>query len=355
VSLTYPANRLGWMHQFCSLLNRAEVARQIGRDAMLLILAIAVQEDALKYCSAPIFFDSELQRLTGIRSLKHLDRIRQKAIDAGWLVVARSSDGDPMVAQYWTLIPKRLNVFDDSANVGAISATTETPHRPEVYGNDSNVGQAVASQVCNVQEGVASGESGPTADRCSSEALRPCVGPPADAELEARVGSAGASPSHFPGNVNLSTPAAESLNHKPAVNMPAVTVLAATRRDPGISVVAPVAVVAQTSCPSIALSTVLKRLSEYPALIRQQAGDLLTAYPSIRDLEQGLLSICRALEKIPYSQLLPLVNRYSVARNRPGQDLRLTPSAAKWFDEERWREGPFKWEIRDKDLVKKKT
>jgi hypothetical protein len=75
-ALIYPTNRLGWLHKFCSLLNRAEVAREIGRDAMLLILAIAVQEDALKYGSGPIFFDSELQRLTGIRSLKHLDRIR---------------------------------------------------------------------------------------------------------------------------------------------------------------------------------------------------------------------------------------------------------------------------------------
>jgi hypothetical protein len=84
-SLAYPANRLGWIHKFCGLLSRAEVAREIGRDAMLLILAIAVQEDALKYGSAPIFFDSELQRLTGIRSLKHLDRIRQRAVDAGWL------------------------------------------------------------------------------------------------------------------------------------------------------------------------------------------------------------------------------------------------------------------------------
>jgi hypothetical protein len=213
----------------------------------------------------------------------------------------------------------------------------------------------VAHQAPIVQDDAASGATGPITGLCPAEVLSCPVGPPADAELVARLGSAVASPSHFPGNVNLSTPAAESLTHKPAVNMPAVTVLAATRRDPGISVVAPVAVVAQTSCPSIALSTVLKRLSEYPALIRQQAGDLLTAYPSIRDLDQGLLSICRALEKIPYSQLLPLVNRYSVARNRPGQDLRLTPSAAKWFDEERWREGPFKWEIRDKDLVKKKT
>jgi hypothetical protein len=128
VSLIYPANRVGWMHQFYSLLNRAEVARQIGRDAMLLILAIAVQEDALKYCSAPIFFDSELQRLTGIRSLKHLDRIRQKAIDAGWLVVARSPDGDPMVAQYWTLIPKRLNVFDNPAVVYVGTNTPEVQH-----------------------------------------------------------------------------------------------------------------------------------------------------------------------------------------------------------------------------------
>jgi hypothetical protein len=340
-SLNYPANRLGWLHKFCSLLVRAEVAREIGRDAMLLILAIAVQEDALKYGSAPIFFDSELQRLTGIRSLKQLGRIRQKAVDAGWLSVVRSRDGDQNVAQYWTLIPQRLNVFDNPAVVCVGTDIAAVQHKAEPCGKEVAAGQAVAHQASIVQDGVPSGVTGAITGPCPPKVLSPSVGPPADAELEARAGSAGASPSRAPGLMELNTPA--------------VTVLAATNSVPTITVFAKAAVVAQLPRQSVAVAAVPKRLSEYPPLIRQQAGDLLTAYPSIRDLEQGLLSICRALEKIPYSQLRPLVNRYSVARNRPGQELRLTPSAATWFDEERWREGPHKWEIRDQDLLKKKA
>jgi hypothetical protein len=81
----YPKNRVGWLHAFCLLLARAEVAREIGRDAALLILIIAIQEDVQQYQTAPIYFDAELQRATGIRSQKQLDRVRQKAVAAGWL------------------------------------------------------------------------------------------------------------------------------------------------------------------------------------------------------------------------------------------------------------------------------
>jgi hypothetical protein len=354
-ALIYPTNRLGWLHKFCSLLNRAEVAREIGRDAMLLILAIAVQEDALKYGSGPIFFDSELQRLTGIRSLKHLDRIRQKAVNAGWLVVVRSPDGDQTVAQYWTLIPKRLNVFDNPATACVVTGTAEVQPSPGPCGNAVDAEQAVVPEVCVVRDCETSGESGSAADRCSSDAVGSNVGPPADAELEARAGSAGASPSRAQDNVSLNTPAAVPVTREPVGNTAAVTVLVATKKDPGIAAVAPAVVAVQTSRRPIAELVVPKTLFDYPPLIRQQAGEILAAYPSLLDLEKGLTAICRALEKIPYFQLRPLMNRYILARNKPGQSPTLTPSAATWCDEERWKEDPRKWEVPDQILLKKKT
>jgi hypothetical protein len=360
-SLTYPATRLGWLHQFCSLLDRAEVARQIGRDAMLLILAIAVQEDTLKYSSAPIFFDSELQRLTGILSLKHLDRIRQKAVDAGWLVIVRSPAGDQMVAQYWTLIPKRLSVFDVSANVDAVCETANVQHGVAACGNGTHAEQAVTHPASIVREDGdgAPGEPRPTADRGSSEVLSPRVGPPADAELEARAGSVGSpmgpSPSLALDNVGLNTPVVKPATPEVPGNVPVAAALAKSGGAPAITVVAKAAVVAQLTRQSIALPAEPKKLFDYPPHIRQQAGELLAAYPSLLDLEKGLSAICRVLEKMPYSQLRPLMNRYIAARNRPGQNPRLTPSAATWCDQERWKEDPHKWEVQDQDSMRKKA
>jgi hypothetical protein len=351
-SLTYPANRLGWLHKFSSLLVRAEVAREIGRDAMLLILAIAVREDALQYGSATIFFDSELQRLIGIRSRQHLDRIRQKAVDAGWLVVVRSPDGDQTVAQYWTLIPKRLNVFQGQVNVPEASEAAEVQHRPEACGIEVDAEQSGAHQACIVPGGEAPGEPGPIASPCPWEASEPCVGPPADAELEARLGSAGASPSRSSDNVGLNTPIVGPATQEPARNRPAVAELATAHSEQSITVVSQAAVVAAPPPgKSTVAPTVPKRLNEYSPHIREQAGVLLAAYPSRRDLNKGLPSICRALEKIPYFKLRPLINLYIVARNRPGQDPKLTPSAATWFDEERWQEESRRWELRDRDFL----
>jgi hypothetical protein len=118
---------MGWLHSIGLLLARAEVAREIGRDATLLILIIAIQEDVQQYQTAPIYFDAELQRATGIRSQKQLDRVRQKAVAAGWLYVDRDAAGDSSVARYWTVIPNRLNVFQDPTGHRVVPATTGLP------------------------------------------------------------------------------------------------------------------------------------------------------------------------------------------------------------------------------------
>lgn len=109
----YPTNRKShYAHRITRVLFKSCAALDIGHHAVHLIIHVAHTEDAARYRGPVRFWNSQLLSTLGLSSPKQLNAARQKAIDAGWLVYARSHDR--AVGQYWTQIPGHLLSMDDT-------------------------------------------------------------------------------------------------------------------------------------------------------------------------------------------------------------------------------------------------
>ena len=104
----YPKDRGGsfFALKFCKLLSKTATANELGADATLLLMIIALKEDSKQYTDAPNYWNNQLMPLCGIGSPKRLLAARQKAIDAGWLHYEQGGKGK--VARYWVLVPERF-------------------------------------------------------------------------------------------------------------------------------------------------------------------------------------------------------------------------------------------------------
>ena len=71
--------------KFCKLLSKTAIANEIGSDATLLLMVVALKEDSKEYTDAPNYWNQQIMPLCGIRSPKRLVAARKKAIQAGWL------------------------------------------------------------------------------------------------------------------------------------------------------------------------------------------------------------------------------------------------------------------------------
>jgi hypothetical protein len=320
----YPPNRVGWLHAFCLLLARAEVAREIGRDAALLILIIATQEDVQQYQTAPIYFDAELQRATGIRSQKQLDRVRQKAVAAGWLIVDRDAGADASVARYWTVIPNRLNVFQNSAAASVVPAKTVSPSPEVVDQKDRN--DRSGSVPCAVEK--------PQPSPPQLLAVSPIPQPAGPGVTKSQEAAAGSNPKPVP---VMEVQAGEQMADK----SPSPVHVAAIKVVPQ----SPTASVSNAG-PSHQTVAPKKFVAALP-VSQDHVISILAAYPKRGDFELATAEIHRALQKIPYAELLPLVNRYAASRKRPGQSVDQTPTAMVWFERESWKQDPAKWDRLD--------
>jgi hypothetical protein len=325
----YPAKRMGWLHSIGLLLARAEVAREIGRDATLLILIIAIQEDVQQYQTAPIYFDAELQRATGIRSQKQLDRVRQKAVAAGWLYVDRDADGDSSVARYWTVIPDRLNVFQDPAGHRVVPALTGLPACEVVDRKERNDRSDFAPQ------GIETPHPSATQILATAQILSGSPSPLPQAAVPLVAKSQGAGSGVAPKLV-------------PVMQVKACEPAAGKLPLPGG--VAGIKMEAHTPATSVSNAGTILPLAEQKKVIAVHSGSqeqvisLLAAYPKLGDLQLATEAVREALQKIPYAELLVIVNRYALSRKRPGQTCDQTPTATVWFGRESWKEDPAKWE-----------
>jgi hypothetical protein len=320
----YPQNRVGWLHAFCLLLARAEVAREIGRDAALLILIIAIQEDVQQYQTAPIYFDAELQRATGIRSQKQLDRVRQKAVAAGWLIVDRDAAADASVARYWTVIPNRLKVFQDSTAACVIPAKTSLPS-PEVVGQKDRNDRS-DSVPYNLEK--------PQPSPPQMLAVSPIPQAAVPVVTKTQEPDCGVAPKPAP---VIEVQHVEQV----AVQSPEPVRVAAIK-------VEPQSLTTSVSNAGPSLQTVEpKKLVAALAVSQDHVISILAAYPKRGDFELAKAEIYRALQKIPYAELLPLVNRYAASRKKLGQSVDQTPTAAVWFERESWKQDPAKWDRLD--------
>lgn len=108
---TYPRRRPFFANRFCRLMTKVCLANQVGPEACFLLMTIAMTEDAKSYRGAVTFWNEQLIPLVGVNSVKSLIRIRNKAIEAGWLHYEQGGKG--VVGRYWVEVPKEYEGMDD--------------------------------------------------------------------------------------------------------------------------------------------------------------------------------------------------------------------------------------------------
>jgi hypothetical protein len=113
--MTYPKRKSHHAHRVVRQLAKSCGAQQIGPDAAWLITVIAHVEDAKRYSGPVTFYNGQLMPIMGITKWDRFDRIRRRAVEAGWLHYDASPKGSRKAGVYWTLIPTECNVLDDSA------------------------------------------------------------------------------------------------------------------------------------------------------------------------------------------------------------------------------------------------
>lgn len=108
---TYPKRPGHFAHKFCRLLAKATVANDLGAETCWLLTVIAHTEDAKGYKGPVLFHNGQLMAFCGFTSEDKLDRVRKKAVAAGWLHHTHGKRG--VAARYWVLIPAEQAGKDD--------------------------------------------------------------------------------------------------------------------------------------------------------------------------------------------------------------------------------------------------
>ena len=105
----YPRDRRGvWVLDFLKVLNRAEVAMELGPHALGLILAVAMGEHARDYMSPPNFWNGQLKNACGLSDDDAFAALRSRCVRAGWLSYQRGAC--PRTAgRYWVQVPPGLS------------------------------------------------------------------------------------------------------------------------------------------------------------------------------------------------------------------------------------------------------
>lgn len=104
----YPRDRRGvWVLDFLKVLNRAEIAMELGPHALGLILAVAMGEHARDYMSPPNFWNGQLKNACGLSDDDAFAALRTRCVRAGWLSYQRGAC--PRTAgRYWVQVPPGL-------------------------------------------------------------------------------------------------------------------------------------------------------------------------------------------------------------------------------------------------------
>ena len=107
----YPQRQRFFAMRFCRIMTKACLANSIGPSACWLLSVIAHTEDARHYRGPVSYFNDQLRPLVGMGSVDALDRVRGKAIDAGWLHYTPGRKGQ--AGLYWVKIPDVWADCDD--------------------------------------------------------------------------------------------------------------------------------------------------------------------------------------------------------------------------------------------------
>lgn len=108
---TYPKRPPFFACKFVRLMTKKCVANDLGPQVFTLLAVIAHQEDARGYSDPVGWFNTQLLPVVGIKSVDVLDRVRDKAVKAGWLHYIPGTKSEP--GWYFVTIPERFKRTDD--------------------------------------------------------------------------------------------------------------------------------------------------------------------------------------------------------------------------------------------------
>lgn len=109
----YPKRPQFFAHKFCRLVARACVANDHGADAAYLLTVIAGTEDAKGYRGPVTYFNEQLMPIIGKNTHHSLIRVRDRAVESGWLHYEPGGKGVP--GKYWVVVPDRYSNLKDKA------------------------------------------------------------------------------------------------------------------------------------------------------------------------------------------------------------------------------------------------
>ncbi len=109
--IPYPKRDAFFAHKAFRIMHKASVAAVIGRDAMCLVAVILHTEDAARYRGPVRFWNSQLMETLAFAKWDTFNRVRQRAIDAGWLQY--TGDGNRSAGEYFVTIPPEYEQIDD--------------------------------------------------------------------------------------------------------------------------------------------------------------------------------------------------------------------------------------------------
>lgn len=105
----YPKRSAFFAHNFTRIMTKTCAAQDIGAEAALLCVVIAHLEDTKRYTGPVTFFNEQLYPLLGIATWKRLKRMRDLAVEFGWLHYEEPSRGSRSPGVYWATIPPHLD------------------------------------------------------------------------------------------------------------------------------------------------------------------------------------------------------------------------------------------------------
>lgn len=124
----YPRREPLFALHFCRRVVDAGVANDLGPAAALLLVAVALREDAARYAGPVTFYNPQLLPLVGLGSVDALDRVRSAAVTAGWLRYRPGRKGVP--GRYWVTVPDTDRPPSAGGDGRAASVPADGCYRP---------------------------------------------------------------------------------------------------------------------------------------------------------------------------------------------------------------------------------
>lgn len=132
--VTYPKRPSHFALKAIRAMVKTCVANEHGSEVMALLTVVVSTEDAAHYRRPVTFHGGQLMPLIGVMSETTFKRVRQRAVDSGWLVYVPGAKRKP--ASYFVTIPRHAQGLDDKPTDEGVVEQAEPDCGPNT-GSDS--------------------------------------------------------------------------------------------------------------------------------------------------------------------------------------------------------------------------